>query len=182
MKILKTSLNTSLLALCLTASALAQNAETPETSAMASAPFTLAAPSASATPPPRASAPSNDLFRAPSASQNTVSSSTGNLLQVISALIVVILVLLACAWAVKNFGPKNLLGKVPVRVVGGVNIGGRERVLVIEVADQWIVIGATPSQITALTTLPRQNTTEEGEIPGKQFSVWLKQMMEKRNG
>jgi flagellar protein FliO/FliZ len=113
--------------------------------------------------------------------QNPANSGMANLLQVVGALMLVIIVLLGCAWVLKNHGPRNLLGRVPVRVVGGVNIGGRERVLVIEVADQWIVIGATPSQITPITTLPRQNMAEDNEVPGKQFSVWLKQMMEKRN-
>ncbi len=184
-------LNASLLTLCLTGSALAQSTQGAQSAqsieAPTPAPFSLALPSAADTPPPGAAASSSaassrDLLRPPSAPQNATGSSAANLLQVISALFVVILVLLGCAWAVKNFAPKRLLGKVPMRVVGGVNIGGRERVLVIEVADQWIVIGATPTQITPITTLPRQNTAEDAEIAGKPFSAWLKQMMEKRNG
>lgn len=109
-------------------------------------------------------------------------SAVGHLMQVMGALLFVIMLMLALAWFVKNHGPKSLLGRVPVKVVGGVNLGGRERVLVIEVADQWLVIGATPGQITTLATLPRQATPEDEPVPGKQFSIWLKQIMEKRNG
>jgi flagellar protein FliO/FliZ len=142
------------------------------------------------TPPASASAKasaSSTAAPAPTLNSNTkmqhsTSGGMANLLQVVGALMLVIIVLLGLAWVLKNHGPKHLLGRVPVRVVGGVNIGGRERVLVIEVADQWIVIGATPNQITPITTLPRQNMAEDNEVPSKQFSVWLKQMMEKRNG
>ena len=110
------------------------------------------------------------------------SSGISNVLQVISALILVVLIMLSLAWGIKSFGPKRLLGRVPVHVVGGANLGGRERVLVIEVQDQWIVIGATPNSITTLATLPRQPLNDEELQPGKPFSDWLKQIMEKRNG
>lgn len=109
-------------------------------------------------------------------------SAVGHLMQVMGALLFVIMLMLGLAWFLKNHGPKSLLGRVPVKVVGGVNLGGRERVLVIEVADQWLVIGTTPGQITTLATLPRQATPEDEPVPGKQFSLWLKQIMEKRNG
>jgi flagellar protein FliO/FliZ len=105
-----------------------------------------------------------------------------NLFQVILALIVVLLIMFGCAWLLKNHGPRRLLARVPARVIGGVNLGGRERILVVEVADQWLVVGSTPTQINLLTTLPRQESIDDEPIPGKQFSVWLKQVMEKRNG
>ncbi len=117
-----------------------------------------------------------------SPASSTPTGGVGNVLQVISALILVVIIMLGLAWGLKNFGPKRLLGRVPVQVVGGANLGGRERVLVIEVADQWIVIGATPSSITTLATLPRQALNDDELQPGKPFSDWLKQIMEKRNG
>jgi flagellar protein FliO/FliZ len=56
---------------------------------------------------------------------------------------------------------------------------------VVEVADQWIVVGVAPGRVSALTTMPRQ----EGAVPSEaatpvasNFSAWLKQTIEKRNG
>ncbi|MEN9867567.1 MAG: hypothetical protein RL748_3157 [Pseudomonadota bacterium] len=125
---------------------------------------------------------SKALISASTAVANPPATGIANLLQVISALILVVVIMLALAWALKNFGPKRLMGRVPVQVVGGVNLGGRERVLVIEVADQWIVIGTTPNQITTLATLPAQSLTNQEMQPGKPFSDWLKQIMEKKHG
>ena len=105
-----------------------------------------------------------------------------NLIQIISSLIVVLLLMFGCAWLLKNHGPRRLMARVPTRIIGGVNLGGRERIMVVEVGDQWLVVGSTPNQINLLTTLPRQESMEDEPIPGKQFSVWLKQVMEKRNG
>lgn len=114
--------------------------------------------------------------------------SSGSLLQTIFALMFVLALLIALAWAMKRYGPKALGGNSKMRVVSSLNLGGRERIVLIEVADQWIVVGASPGRINALATLPRQ----EGELPplsGAQngpaaanFSEWLKQTIEKRNG
>lgn len=125
--------------------------------------------------PPPAAAPMN-------------SPSAGSLLQTILALIFVLALLVGLAWFMKRYGPKVSGGNTNMRVLGSLNLGGRERVVLIEVADQWIVVGASPGRINALATLPRQ---DHDPLPGLQqhnslaatnFSEWLKQTIEKRNG
>lgn len=171
------------------------NNSTPESSASAAA-SSLATSAAAITPASAAVNAATGAASAGSASVPTANNGKpannigvaqpgtgiGNVLQVISALVLVVLVMLGLAWGIKSFGPKRLLGRVPVQVVGGANLGGRERVLVIEVQDQWIVIGTTPNSITTLATLPRQPLNDDELQPGKPFSDWLKQIMEKRNG
>jgi len=115
-------------------------------------------------------------------------SSAGSLLQTIFALVFVLALLIGLAWFMKRYGPKVMGGNNKMRVVSSLNLGGRERIVLVEVADQWIVVGASPGRINALATMPRQ----EGELPqlvtaqngpaAANFSEWLKQTIEKRNG
>ena len=115
-------------------------------------------------------------------------SSAGSLLQTILALVFVLALLIGLAWFMKRYGPKVMGGNNKMRVVSSLNLGGRERIVLVEVADQWIVVGASPGRINALATRPRQ----EGELPqlattqngpaATNFSEWLKQTIEKRNG
>lgn len=115
-------------------------------------------------------------------------SSAGSLLQTILALVFVLALLIGLAWFMKRYGPKVMGGNNKMRVVSSLNLGGRERIVLVEVADQWIVVGASPGRINALATMPRQ----EGELPqlattqngpaAANFSEWLKQTIEKRNG
>jgi flagellar protein FliO/FliZ len=106
----------------------------------------------------------------------------GNLLQVAFSLFVVLILMGATAWAIKRYGPKRLLGEIPVKIVGGVSLGGRERVLVIEVADQWIVVGTAPGRVNTLATMPRQIIEAAPDAPGApNFAAWLKQTIDKRN-
>jgi flagellar protein FliO/FliZ len=108
----------------------------------------------------------------------------GSFFQVLLGLIMVLALMAAAAWSLKKFGVAKLAGNATVRIVGGVSVGNRERVLVIEVADQWIVVGVTPTQINALSTMPKQESAAAPEtVPvAKNFAAWLKQTIDKRNG
>lgn len=117
------------------------------------------------------------------AQSNTVSASTG-LLQIFLALTAVIAVMLLLAWVLKRVGPINNTNKLPVNIIGGISIGNRERVMVIEVADQWLVLGVTSQQINTLATMPKQELPafEPHSNPlAAPFSDWLKKTIEKRN-
>lgn len=117
------------------------------------------------------------------AQSNTVSASTG-LLQIFLALAFVIALMLLLAWLFKRVGPINNSNKLPVNIIGGISIGNRERVMVIEVAGQWLVLGVTAQQINTLATMPKQElpAIESATNPlAAPFSDWLKKTIEKRN-
>ncbi|MGK5036324.1 flagellar biosynthetic protein FliO [Janthinobacterium sp. LB3P118] len=168
--------------------AAAVTAEAPAAS-VASAPAEVAtektAAAAEAAPAPAAALPAM-----PAGAPMTMAptSSAGSLLQTIFALVFVLALLIGLAWFMKRYGPKVMGGNNKMRVVSSLNLGGRERIVLVEVADQWIVVGASPGRINALATMPRQ----EGDLPqlataqngpaAANFSEWLKQTIEKRNG
>ena len=110
-------------------------------------------------------------------------SSAGSLLQMIFGLIVVLGLLAGALWVLKRVGGGRLAGGSVVKIVGGVSVGNRERVMVVEVADQWIVIGVAPGQVSKLADMPRQESQQgAAALPGApNFSAWLKQTIEKRN-
>ena len=181
-----------LLAACSIAHAEPAAASAPAASAASAAgavasetPAAPAAPAAASATSPAAALPAM-----PAGAPMTMAptSSAGSLLQTIFALMFVLALLIGLAWFMKRYGPKVMGGNNKMRVVSSLNLGGRERIVLIEVADQWIVVGASPGRVNALATLPRQ----EGEPPqlaaaqngpaAANFSEWLKQTIEKRNG
>ena len=105
-------------------------------------------------------------------------------MQVVFGLVVVLALLAGTAWLLKRLGGMRATGGSVARVVGGVNVGTRERVIVVEVADQWIVVGVAPGQVNALTTMPKQETaTVATDMPvAPNFAVWLKKTIDKRSG
>jgi len=116
-------------------------------------------------------------------------SATGSLLQTLFALIVVLGVLGALAWFLKRYGPKAMGGAAGLRVVGSLSLGGRERLLVVEIGNQWIVVGASPGRVNALATMPKQESADMAsgsatlaphDQPANSFADWLKQTIDKR--
>lgn len=118
-----------------------------------------------------------------SATEQGTNAATGNLTQVLLGLLAVLGLMAVTAWLLRRFGPRQFTSNTAVKIVGGVSVGARERILVVEIAGQWIVVGVTPGRINPLTTMPRQEVTPEPESPliAKNFSEWLKQTIEKRN-
>lgn len=116
------------------------------------------------------------------AQSGAVSATTG-LLQIGLALAAVIALMLAAAWLMKRLGPIATNNRVAMKVVGGLSIGNRERIIVVEIADQWMVLGVTAQQITSLLTIPKQEmpVVEHAASDAKaSFSYWLKKTLEKR--
>lgn len=110
--------------------------------------------------------------------------SAASLLQVLLGLVVVLGLLAGTAWTIRRLGLARPSAASVVKVIGGASIGTRERIVLVEVADQWIVVGVAPGCINALSTMPRQEgfTPQENVPPvAKNFSAWLKQTIEKRN-
>jgi flagellar biosynthetic protein FliO len=121
----------------------------------------------------------------------------GSLWQTLLALVAVLAVLGALAWFLKRYGPKAGGGTANLRIVGSLNLGGRERLLVVEVGSQWIVVGASPGRVNALATMPRQDGDAAGGTQAgahaagaaalaphgpaaNSFADWLKQTIDKR--
>ena len=113
--------------------------------------------------------------------------SAGSLLQTLFGLAFVLAMLALFAWAMKRFGPRRSVGEAGLRIVGALNLGGRERLMVVEVGDQWIVVGASPGRVNALATMPKQESpaapaTLHPHAPSAStFAEWLKQTIENRN-
>lgn len=120
----------------------------------------------------------------PAAAGTSLPSSSGSAFTMLFGLVAVLAVMAGVAWLVKRFGLANSMGGNGVaKVVGGVSVGTRERVIVVEVGEQWIVVGVAPGRVNALATLPRQEgVATQPAAAGPAFASWLKHTMDKRNG
>lgn len=114
-------------------------------------------------------------------------STAGSLLQVFIGLVAVLLLIGATGWLAKRMGMTRGGTSGLLHVVGSTSVGARERVVVIEIGESWLVVGVTPSSVNSLMTLPK------GEVPPQMnpalnasvaalmpFKARLQQMIEKR--
>jgi flagellar protein FliO/FliZ len=129
--------------------------------------------------------PANAANAAPAASSPI---SDGGLFQVMLGLGLVLAVIAGSAWLLRRFGGVSRSPASAIKVLGGSAVGQRERVVLVEIADTWLVIGVAPGHITALHTMSKgegesaalaEQVTEKAGDAG--FSAWFRQVMERRN-
>jgi flagellar protein FliO/FliZ len=110
-------------------------------------------------------------------------SAAGSLLQVFIGLVAVLLLIAGAAWVAKRLGVTQVGASNLLRVVSSASVGTRERVVVVEVGESWLVVGVAPGSVNALMTLPKGELPSPGApILSGNFGVRLQQMIEKRRG
>ena len=108
--------------------------------------------------------------------------SNGGMFQVVLGLGFVLALMGALAWLLRRLGGGQQGGSGAIKIIGGSAVGQRERVVLVEVADTWLVIGVAPGHVTALHSMPKGEISASGGQAGDsvRFPVWLKQTIEKQ--
>jgi flagellar protein FliO/FliZ len=108
--------------------------------------------------------------------------SFAGLLQALFGLLIVLAFIAALAWLFRRLPLGQGVAGGAVRVVGGVALGTRERLVLVEVGETWLLLGVAPGQVNTLHTMPRPANAGSVGGPDEQgFSAWLKQAMHKRS-
>ena len=109
-----------------------------------------------------------------------------SVLQMMFGLAVVIALLFACLWLIRRLSaPRG--GGAAIKVLGAAAVGPRERVVLVEIGEQVLVLGVAPGSVTRLHDMKRSelplpaDTAGIAAPAGKAFAAWLKQATERRN-
>jgi flagellar protein FliO/FliZ len=76
-------------------------------------------------------------------------------LQMFAGLAVVIGTIAGCAWLARRAGLAQVSRGQLMKVVAAIPVGAKERVVVVELQEQWLVLGVAPGRVSSLATLPR---------------------------
>ncbi len=123
------------------------------------------------------------LIVAPVHASEAVPSLAGSVGQMLIGLAVVIALLLSSLWLIKRLSaPRG--AAAGLRVLGGMSLGSRERVVLLEVDGKVLVLGVTASSVNTLHTmeasaLPRE-ALSPAAAPAGEFSKWLRLSLERR--
>ena len=115
------------------------------------------------------------------ASEPALPSTGGALFQGLLGLLAVFAALGVFFWFLRRFSPGQSGAQGVVKVVGGVMLGPRERLVVVEVGDTWLLLGIGGGQVNTLHTLPRPaNYVPSARDPLPGFADKLKEMLSRR--
>lgn len=113
-----------------------------------------------------------------------IPSHSSGLLQIFIGLVIVFCLMMGAAWVLKRFATPKMHSGAHIKVIGGVAVGAKERVMIVEVADEWIVVGVASGQVNTLSTMPKQETLSaetQAQSMTPPFATWLKKFTDKRD-
>jgi len=84
-------------------------------------------------------------------------------LQVVVALALVLAAIAAFAWFLRRLTPGAIGSRGLLRIVGGAMVGPKERVVLVEVGDTWLLLGVAASSVSLLHTLPKPPASAASE-------------------
>ncbi len=84
----------------------------------------------------------------------------GSMLTVLLSLALILGGFVAVAWFVRRYLP-GMGAQGAVKVVGTTAVGARERVVVVEVDDTWLLLGVGGGNVRLLHTLPKPESAQE---------------------
>lgn len=94
-----------------------------------------------------------------SVANTAITSPTMSLFKMFAGLLVVIFVMMLLAWFFKRLGLVNNSQASVAKVISSISVGSRERVVVLEIAGRWIVVGVASGRVNAIATLDNVPTT-----------------------
>jgi flagellar protein FliO/FliZ len=86
------------------------------------------------------------------------------------------------AWFMRRLAPGQASAGGMLKVVGGVMVGPRERLVVVEVKDTWLLLGVAAGQVTLVHSMPRPLDAPVGVVPTGGFARVLSQVRAARGG
>lgn len=80
-----------------------------------------------------------------------------------TALVLAVMVglIVLCGWLLKRFGPGQMAAGQTLKVVASRAVGAKERVVVLELEDTWLVLGVGGGQVTKLHERPAPERPRE---------------------
>ncbi len=101
-------------------------------------------------------------------SQSTTITNSSKALDVSLGLIFILILIMALAWFMKKMGYSNLTGQGQLKIIASLNLGQKEKIALIQVGKQQLLIGMTAQQINTLHVLDEM--LEESEFPNNKAS------------
>jgi flagellar protein FliO/FliZ len=73
--------------------------------------------------------------------------------QMVLGLATILILIVVLAWAARRFGPAQSLPSGTLRVLGGLSLGTRERLVLVKVGDAQLLLGVAPGRVQTLHVL-----------------------------
>lgn len=103
--------------------------------------------------------------------------SSSYLLQLILGLVVVILCVVALAWFAKKMNKFHSSSDDSIKIISGISVGTREKIVLLQVGEEQLLVGVSPGNINKLHTLNSPIINANANPANKGFADKFKNIM-----
>ncbi|UJP05940.1 MAG: flagellar biosynthetic protein FliO [Nitrosomonas sp.] len=108
---------------------------------------------------------------------------TESMVQMLGGLLLVLAMIGGLAWFLKRFSLLSNTSTGVVKVIAATGVGQRERVVVVEIDNTWLVLGVAPGRVNKLHALEKPRSEDTGiaqdEQSVKSFAAQLNNSIER---
>jgi len=121
------------------------------------------------------------LAAGPAGAADGASGTALGVVQMVLGLVLVLGLIVLASWLLRRFGAGPTAAGSLIRVVTAASVGPRERVVLVEIQDTWLVLGVAPGRVSTLHQLPRQHVLP-ADLQPQGFARWLAQATQSAHG
>ncbi len=99
------------------------------------------------------------------------------LVKLTGGLLLVVIVIFVLAWLVRKFNLNQQSQNGLIRIIAGLSVGTRDRIVLLQVGDEQILLGLTPGRIEKLHTLDKPLADESVAPAAASFAGKLNRLM-----
>lgn len=103
-----------------------------------------------------------------------------HILTVLTGLVGIVVLILLVAWFARRFNGGSWLKASHIKIVSAMPLGARERLLLVQVGEQQLLLGITAQTISTLHALDKPVSITEGSTEPSDFSQKLLAMLNKQ--
>ncbi len=91
----------------------------------------------------------------------------GNYLQMFFGLFIIVALIFGMAWFMRRMGSMNGLAAGNLKVLGGISVGQRERIVLVQAGDTQLLVGVAPGEIRTLHVMEEMITNTTTNVDTK---------------
>jgi len=106
---------------------------------------------------------------------------SGQIIQMMVGLMVVLVIIMGAAWLLRRMRGMTGARNASLKVISGLSIGAKERLVLIEVGKEQVLLGVSPGRVQTLHVLEEPVTLEDSaENTNNPFLAKLQEAMQTR--
>lgn len=105
---------------------------------------------------------------------------SGSYVQMALGLLFIIALIFGMGWIIRRMGTFNSVASGSLKLLGGLSLGQREKIVLVQVGETQLLVGVAPGQVRTLHVLDKPVSEESAQPVSAGFAEKLNQLLKQQ--